>query len=334
MTQSSEAAIGGESKQRPVIDSKEFRRVLSCFPTGVAIITTLGAKGEPLGLTCNSFSSVSLNPPLVLWSLGENSRSRQAFLDADAFAINVLAEGQSELSNRFATGDIDNKFENVAYSKGHGGVPVLDGCVARFHCSVFAKHETGDHVIFIGRVEQFDQGRQEDSLVFYKGAYMTLTQSLVTKIASGRITRDALIEARSTIYRALVGLACENAQERDFDDIEQNLRDLDQYVEKDDMLNRARTAIEYFDLITHAAHNEVLSVIARSLSVILQHKVRESVEPERLRSIHLPALMDIRWEILEHLRARDIESAITAISHYFAIVAQSGSSLDKRVEQS
>ena len=155
-------------------DPRAFRRALGCFPTGVAIITTRDAQGRPVGLTCNSFSSVSLDPPLVLWSLRTESRLMEAFRGNLAFAINVLAEDQGALSARFANSAIEHKFEGVAHSWGHGGAPLINGAVARFHCSQYALQEAGDHVVFIGRVERFEQPRPEGALVYYKGAYAML----------------------------------------------------------------------------------------------------------------------------------------------------------------
>jgi len=168
-------------------DVRAFRNALGCFPTGVAIITTVGPDGRPIGLTCNSFSSVSLEPPLVSWGLRLASKSLEAFRQAGAFAINILAEDQKELSARFASGTIADKFEGVEWSAGHRGLPVIAGSVASFECDKFAEHEAGDHMLFLGRVVRFEHGRQEPSLVFYKGAYMMLTQSLRELAAGGRL---------------------------------------------------------------------------------------------------------------------------------------------------
>jgi flavin reductase (DIM6/NTAB) family NADH-FMN oxidoreductase RutF len=312
--------------QRPedaIFDIAGFRRALGYFPTGVAVITTTDEMGEPVGLTCNSFSSVSLDPPLVLWSQRKDSKSARAFQNARAFAINILAEDQGGLSGRFATSSISKKFEGVNYSRGYAGVPVIEACVARFHCSVFAQHEAGDHIVFIGKVEQFEQGRQEDSLVFYKGAYMMLTQSLRELVMKGRIVPSALIQARGSIYGILLQLACKNGLESDFGAIEKNLQELDQCVQAGDMLKRAHAAIGFFDLITQAAHNEVLAIVAQSLSTLLLHNVSAKMASEQLHALHQPALMPLRWEILAHLRSRNIELALLAMDHYVEIVARS-----------
>lgn len=155
-------------------DTRAFRRALGCFPTGVAVITTRDADGRPVGLTCNSFSSVSLEPPLVLWSLRQQSRLLPAFTAHSGFGVNLLAEDQGELSAHFANSAIVDKFAGVPYRAGLDGVPVLDDCVATFHCRQFTRHAAGDHVVFIGEVMHFEQGDAENALVYFKGGYKSL----------------------------------------------------------------------------------------------------------------------------------------------------------------
>ena len=173
-------------------NAKSFRHALGCFPTGVAVITTTDAQGQPVGLTCNSFSSVSLEPPLVSWSLRKSSKSIEIFRQTKQFAINVLSHKQDDLSGRFASSSktMAEKFAAHPYAAGWGSTPVLDDCIANFQCSVFASHDAGDHVIFIGQVEAFEQSSDEDALVFYKGAYMMLAQSL--RALSQRVARRKL----------------------------------------------------------------------------------------------------------------------------------------------
>jgi flavin reductase (DIM6/NTAB) family NADH-FMN oxidoreductase RutF len=161
---------------RRTFDTRAFRRALGCFPTGVAIITTCDVDGRPVGLTCNSFSSVSLDPPLVLWSLRLQSKLLPAFMSHPTFAVNLLTEDQSELSARFASAAIEDKFDGVGYTIGDGGAPLITDCLARFHCRQFARHEAGDHVVFIGEVDHFDHGRPDGALVYYQGAYKMLAQ--------------------------------------------------------------------------------------------------------------------------------------------------------------
>ncbi len=158
-------------------DTKEYRRAMGVLPTGVAIITTRDNAAEPVGLTCNSFTSVSLEPPLVLWSMRKASKSIEIFRETQSFAINVLAQDQDHLSHRFATSSIEKKFESVAWTSGYLDLPLIDHCMAQFQCTIFSKHDAGDHIIFIGKVERFEAVRESSSLVFYKGTYMMLAQA-------------------------------------------------------------------------------------------------------------------------------------------------------------
>ncbi len=178
MKNSTVRAVQQDAKpsQTASFDHHEYRRTLGSFPTGVAIMTTRDGDGEPAGLTCNSFSSVSLDPPLVLWSLRKASKSIDIFREAKSFAINVLAEDQDHLSQRFATSSILKKFEDVSWSTGYSALPLIDDCVARFHCDVSAQHDAGDHIIFLGQVVKYEMVREGVPLVFYKGAYAMLTQ--------------------------------------------------------------------------------------------------------------------------------------------------------------
>jgi len=130
---------------------QQLRQALGRFATGVTIVTCRDAAGAPAGLTVNSFSGVSLDPPLVLWSLRRASPSLKAFGAARHFNVNVLAENQSGLSKRFAASRPD-KFAEGSWSDGRTGVPLLGGCAATFECEVIARHDIGDHVLFVGRV--------------------------------------------------------------------------------------------------------------------------------------------------------------------------------------
>ena len=156
------------------IDPLRFRQLLGCFPTGVAIITTCTAAGEPVGLTCNSFSSVSLEPPLVLFSLRKASRLVDVFATAPGFAINILSQSQDALSGRFASSKIADKFEGVAWHAGVSGWPVIDQCLASFECSRHALHDGGDHIILVGRVMKAMFEPRRDPLLYFRGKYRRL----------------------------------------------------------------------------------------------------------------------------------------------------------------
>lgn len=150
------------------IDEKKFRQALGRFITGIAIATTCKADGSPVGLTINSFNSVSLDPPLVLWSLGKNSPSLGEFEQAGHFAINVLGADQIPLSNCFARpGD---KFAEVDWKSGVANAPVIDGCIATFECKTTFCYDGGDHIIFVGEVENFSTTDGEP-LLYLDGRY-------------------------------------------------------------------------------------------------------------------------------------------------------------------
>jgi flavin reductase (DIM6/NTAB) family NADH-FMN oxidoreductase RutF len=151
------------------IDPRDFRNALGTYATGVTIITAAGTDGKPYGLTCNSFASVSLNPPLVLWSLGMFSQGLSTFQNASHFAVNVLGASQQALAKKFATSSED-KFAGVEWTSGLGNAPLLAGSVANFQCRAVDRYYGGDHVIFLGAVEAYAYDRQEP-LLFAHGGY-------------------------------------------------------------------------------------------------------------------------------------------------------------------
>src|SRR5476651_2544959 len=151
------------------IDPRDFRNALGTFATGVTIITAAGADGRPYGLTCNSFASVSLNPPLVLWSLGMFSQALSVFRNTTHFAVNVLGASQQALAAKFAKSSED-KFAGVEWTPGLGNAPLLAECVANFQCRTANRYYGGDHVIFLGAVEAYSYNRNEP-LLFARGGY-------------------------------------------------------------------------------------------------------------------------------------------------------------------
>ncbi|WP_374990797.1 p-hydroxyphenylacetate 3-hydroxylase reductase component [Acinetobacter rudis] len=151
------------------IDPMQFRRALGNFATGVTIITAQNAQGEKVGVTANSFNSVSLDPPLILWSIDKKSSSFSVFEEATHFAVNILSGSQIDLSNKFSRRNVD-KFEGTSYQLGAGQAPLLDHCSAVFECERHQIIEGGDHWIMIGKVVNFhDEGRSP--LVYHQGAY-------------------------------------------------------------------------------------------------------------------------------------------------------------------
>jgi len=174
----------GDVARRPDFDSGHFRGALGQFATGVTIITTraVDPDGTPqlLGFTANSFNSVSLDPPLVLWSLSLTAASLAAFRDNSHYAVNVLASDQIELSRRFSTRSsasttpASDRFEGIAWREGFRGAPILDGCCAWFECFNRSRYEEGDHVIFVGEVERCGFVAHEP--LVYQGGNYHMTQ--------------------------------------------------------------------------------------------------------------------------------------------------------------
>jgi len=148
---------------------RQFRSALGAFATGVTIVTTRTRSGVDVGLTANSFNSVSLDPPMVLWSLAKSSKSLPAFLESGYFAVHVLSASQEALSHTFATRGAE-KFAGLNLERGKGDIPLLEGCSARFQCRTAVKYEGGDHLVFIGEVEAFDHF-DRPPLVFHSGHY-------------------------------------------------------------------------------------------------------------------------------------------------------------------
>jgi flavin reductase (DIM6/NTAB) family NADH-FMN oxidoreductase RutF/DNA-binding IclR family transcriptional regulator len=183
-------------------DQRELRDVLGAFVTGVTIITTVDADGKPRGVTANSFSSVSLDPPLVLWSQATTSQSFPVFRDAKRFVVNILSEEQVELSRRFATSKIVDKFEGVSHRKGMGGIPILDGSSAFLECRSFATYPGGDHVVYLGEVENFERSARKP-LAFHGGRYMVAYAH-----EPGAISPEAGAENLAQLKAARLAIAC------------------------------------------------------------------------------------------------------------------------------
>ena len=145
---------------------------LGMFATGVTIVTARSAQGVLLGLTANSFNSVSLEPPLVLWSLSQAAASLAAFRTGSHYAINVLAADQKALAERFAVRGAD-RWKDVGFSEGSGGAPLLHGAAATFECFNRSRYEEGDHVIFVGEVERCTHQPGASPLLFHGGRFYT-----------------------------------------------------------------------------------------------------------------------------------------------------------------
>ena len=154
-------------------DPRTLRDALGCFATGVTVVTCVGDDGRPAGLTVNSFTSVSLDPPLLLVCLAKQAASAAPLTQADSFAVNVLQTGQQPASIRFATRDED-RFGTTPWSRGEGGAPILEDSLGVFECERYAVYDGGDHHILVGRVVKASFDASLDPLLYFRGRYRRL----------------------------------------------------------------------------------------------------------------------------------------------------------------
>lgn len=209
-------AAGNFTRAETTIDARELRKCLGAFVTGVTVITTIDAAGIRHGLTANSFSSVSLDPPLVLWSQRLNSGSYPIFREVEVFAINILSADQIGISQRFATPG-ENKFKDIPTASGIGGLPIIEGCAAYLECRKETTYPGGDHAVFLGRVERIQHTGREP-LAFGNGRYMVVNPhdqgsltddlGLAAAVRPGSVGKaGALLERLSRTVDLTVGLA-------------------------------------------------------------------------------------------------------------------------------
>ncbi len=156
----------------PNFSATEFRAALGMFATGVTIVTARSADGALIGLTANSFNSVSLEPPLVLWSLAQKAASMAAFRTGTHYAVNILSAEQQDLARQFASQGVD-RFQGVRYTLGAAGAPLIEGALATFECFNRSRYEEGDHVIFVGEVERCAYREATAPLLFHGGKFYT-----------------------------------------------------------------------------------------------------------------------------------------------------------------
>ncbi len=173
-------------------DAREFRDALSSFATGVTIISARDGDRKPVGMTCSSFNSVSMDPPLILWSVTKIALSAPAFKAAQHFAVHVLAFDQTDVSNRFARSGAD-KFGDTDHHFDTNGVPVIAGTASRFDCKQYAVYDGGDHWIILGEVLNFDRSKKE-GLVFAGGSYATASPIQPSRENDGVEMKDAPVD--------------------------------------------------------------------------------------------------------------------------------------------
>ena len=227
------------------LDSKEFRNALGQFATGVTVITSIDAQNNPVGVTASSFNSVSIDPPLVLWSLAKNSGSLEAFQDSGCFCVHVLASTHQELSQKFASRGTD-KFAEIEWQSGVGGAPLLNDFAAQFQCKTTYQYEGGDHVIFVGEVVDY-QTRDEQPLVFHKGSYATAKTKQTSEpagdavdIAEGKFSENFFLYLLSRAHF-------------------QASTDLNAQLKLDDLNNRQYMALTMLGLIGEMAYQDLHS---------------------------------------------------------------------------
>lgn len=151
--------------------SRDFRRTMGCFATGITVVSTVDAEGRPVGVTINSFSSVSLDPPLVSFCLVHSARSLPAFREAGKFAVNVLAEDQQALSEGFAVSPSLPWNETTWHAGPATGCPLLAGCLATMECELDHEAEGGDHTVLLGRVVKLEHTETGRPLLYFRGRY-------------------------------------------------------------------------------------------------------------------------------------------------------------------
>jgi flavin reductase (DIM6/NTAB) family NADH-FMN oxidoreductase RutF len=161
---------------RSDLEARNLRKALSSLPTGVVVVTACDAQAGRLGMTMNSFTSVSLEPPLVMFSIDRHALALPGWLRAAGYAVNVLASSQEQLSNQFARA-LGDKWRGVRTTPGLHGAPLLDGAVARFECSARQTFDGGDHVVFLARIERYTCDQTAAPLVFHRGRYGVVSTS-------------------------------------------------------------------------------------------------------------------------------------------------------------
>ena len=150
------------------MNKKNLRNVLSKFATGVTVVSTIDCDGKPIGMTVNSFTSVSLDPPLVLWSIGINQPSYDAFLNAKGYSVSILSKDQKDICDLFSS-PIENKFSDIDYTLTDNGFPIIQKSLAWFDCLKWNNYPGGDHQILVGEIKNF-YADENDPLIFWNGS--------------------------------------------------------------------------------------------------------------------------------------------------------------------
>ncbi len=294
-------------------DAGEFRKALGSFATGVTIITTRAPDGTPLGMTVNSFNSVSLNPPLVLWSIAHSSLNLEAFRQATHWAVHILSTEQEELSGRFARRGED-KFAGLEIDIGGDGIPLLRGCTARFECKTAFQYGGGDHDILVGEVLAFDRS-ETAPLVFHGGKYAHATRREPgtskprSAYMAGSFNEDFLGYLLGRSHFQFFGQIRPHL-------VAEGLSDDEFYVLASLTLRPATTAAELdagmAAVLNHPSAGTLQALAVRGL-VVERPVVAEALQPEyeltergRTTALHLiSAAKAVELQLLERLGAED-----------------------------
>lgn len=282
----------------PGMDPQALRKALGAFATGVTIVTTRAADGTDIGITANSFSSVSLNPPMVLWSLAKSAASIGAFREAGYFAVHVLAADQDGLSVRFATRGIE-KFAGLALERGREEIPLLGGCTARFECRTAFQYEGGDHVIFVGEVENLTHS-ERPPLVFHGGRYgMVRRKEAAPALSASSVSPDDVIYHLSRAFYHIRHDAQEERRQRGWTD--------DEYMALVALGREDGRTVDEIDAFSMSRARRVTPDVVRGLAA---RGLASAAEPVRGDSVvHLtPAGHQAMIEIIAIMKATEADA--------------------------
>ena len=245
----------------PPFDQREFRNALGTFTTGVTIVTACSPDGKLIGVTANSFNSVSLDPPLVLWSLSKSSNSLAAFEAAEYWAVHILSHDQDQLATHFSKRAHD-KFAGLDLETGMGGAPLLDGCTTRMQCKTAYRYDGGDHIIMVGEVMHFEHS-DIAPLVYQRGNYAIATRKELADEAEALIkatTASDSFDENSMSY--LLGSAYFHlyGKLREFGAL-QGLNDAEFFVLNTLAARNGRSLAELNRLFVYAGHTPLINVL-------------------------------------------------------------------------
>ena len=282
------------AKIAQLFDQREYRHALGTFTTGVTIITACAHNADGaeklVGMTANSFNSVSLDPPLVLWSMSKSSSSAPVFEAAEYWAVHILSHDQDGLANRFAKRGVD-KFAGLTTERGLGGAPLLPACTTRMQCKTAYRYDGGDHIIMVGEVMHFDHS-DIPPLVYQRGNYAIATRKELADEAEVLIKTNASSHlADESTITPLLG----NAYFQLYDQLrefgaQQGLNDTEFFVLNTLAASEGRTLAELMQLFVYAGHSPLDQVLDNMAARGLLHVVTDQGEDSERGIFYLTAL--------------------------------------------